>query len=76
MKMPERKSLTSAWAPKPSATPMMPALAMIGAMSTPISLSIIVPTTAMTTPVTMLLSRLPMVSARCTRRVWPGPRSG
>ena len=30
MKMPERKSLTSVWAPKPSATPMMPALAMIG----------------------------------------------
>ena len=30
MKMPDRKSLTSAWAPKPSATPMMPALAMSG----------------------------------------------
>ena len=40
---------------------MMPALAMIGAMLTPISLSIIVATIASTMPVTMLLSRLPMV---------------
>ena len=33
MKMPERKSLTSACEPKPMATPMIPALAMRGAMS-------------------------------------------
>ena len=33
MKMPDRKSLTSACDPKPSATPMMPALAIRGAMS-------------------------------------------
>ena len=45
MKMPDRKSLTSDWEPKPSATPMMPALATIGAMLTPSSLSIIVPMT-------------------------------
>ena len=32
MKMPDRKSLTRLCAPKPSATPRMPALAMIGAM--------------------------------------------
>ena len=68
MKMPDRKSLTRLCAPKPMATPAMPALARIGPMSTN-SLRIIVPTTATTTALMMLLNRLPMVRARCTRRV-------
>ena len=33
MKMPDRKSLTRLWAPKPRATPMMPAPAISGATS-------------------------------------------
>ena len=72
MKMPDRKSLTRVWEPKPSATPMMPALARTGPMSRPSSLSAIVTTIAAITPEVMLLSRLPMVLARCTRRVEPG----
>ena len=72
MKTPERKSLTSDWAPKPSAMPMIPALAMIGAMLTPSWLRIIVPNIATSTPVMTLLSRSPMVLARCTRRVCGG----
>ncbi len=59
---------------------MIPAEAMIGAMLTPISLSIIVPTTAVMTPVPTLFSRLPTVCARCARRVlrcwWPGAAAG
>ena len=42
---------------------------MIGAMLTPSSERTIVTTTATMMPVMMLLSRLPMVWARCTRRV-------
>ena len=68
MKSPERKSLTSDWAPKPSAMPMMPALAMIGAMLTPTSLSIMVAKTAISTIVITLFRTLPMVIARCARR--------
>ena len=40
MKMPERKSLTRDWAPKPMATPAMPAPAMSGPRFTPSSPSI------------------------------------
>ena len=53
----------------------MPALARIGPMSTPTSLRTIMPTTTMMTPLTMLLSRLPSVWARCTRRVAVGSSS-
>ena len=49
---------------------MMPALAMIGAMLTPSSLSDHgAERSRQITPVMMLLSRSPIVSARCTRRV-------
>ena len=71
-KIPERKSLTRVWEPKPSATPTMPALAMMGPMFRPISLSIIVTTMATMMPEVMLLSSVPSVLARWTRRVEPG----
>ena len=63
--------MTNVWEPKPSATPMMPALATTGPMSSPRALSIMVAITATTTPELMLFRRLPMVRARCTRRVEP-----
>ncbi len=69
MKIPARKSLTRLCAPKPRASPRIPALATIGAMSTPTSARTMVVTTARITPVMRLLRRLPIALARCTRRV-------
>ena len=74
--MPLRKSLTRFCAPKPSATPTMPALAMIGAMLTPTWSSTMTMTIAMIRPDATLLRTDPIVSARCLRRSpAPGRRS-
>ena len=67
-KMPDKKSLTSVCAPKPSATPTMPALASSGPIGRPMTSRIISSATPMTTPVMTLRSTDAMVSARCLRR--------
>ena len=62
MKMPDRKSLTRLWAPKPRATPAMPAPAMSGPRATPSS-----PRIRMTAIVQMTM----LAIERSTRaRVW------
>ena len=74
--MPEMKSLTKFCAPNPSATPRIPAPVRIGATSTPTSARIVMTVMVLITPVVMLLSTEPMVSARSRRRLLAaGPRS-
>ena len=63
MKMPDRKSLTRLWAPKPMATPAMPAPAMSGPRFTPSSPRIIV-------------TAIVQMSDAGDRRAAPGPASG
>ena len=55
-KIPDRKSLTSVWAPNPSATPTTPALASSGLMFRPISVSTASSATLNTTTVVVLRS--------------------
>jgi hypothetical protein len=64
MNMPDRKSRTRFWAPKPSATPTMPAEARTGPSATPNSARII--TTAIAPTRTELAERStePIVRAR------------
>ena len=71
MNSPEMKSLTSVWAPKPSATPTIPAEAMSGAMSMPSSERIISEAIVKMIPVEVLLSTDAIVSSRCLRRSEP-----
>ena len=68
MKRPDRKSETSDWAPKPSATPTMPAPAMSGPMLTSNSESTMTPAMAKIAKEATERSTWPRVSARCLRR--------
>ena len=69
MKRPDRKSFTRLWAPKPMASPAIPAPANSGARSTPSSPSTMNSAMASTTPRTTLAATSPTVSARCVARV-------
>ena len=73
MKMPERKSFTRLWAPKPSATPAIPAPAMSGPSWTPNSPRTTSTTRVPMTALAMLRRTAPMVSARCRARALAGP---
>src|SRR5579884_2046939 len=70
MKMPLRKSRTRLCAPKPIATPTIPAPATIGPRATPSASSTLMSAIAHTTTATMLASSAPIVSARCARRTF------
>src|SRR5262249_8746344 len=68
MKMPDRKSLTRFCAPKPNATPAIPAVARIGARLMPSSLRTSIDVSPSMVNETMLRRIEAMVSARCRRR--------
>ena len=68
MNMPERKSRTRFCAPKPIASPTMPAEARIGASATPNSARIIATATAPTRNELADRSTEPIVRARWARR--------
>ncbi len=81
--MPDRKSLTSVCAPKPTATPTIPALASSGPIGSPITSRTMRNATLRMTPVVTLRRTDDIVSARCLRRsdssglasrsLWPLP---
>ena len=83
MNRPDRKSFTIDWAPKPRATPPMPAPAISGPRFTPISPITISAANVHTVNTTMLRRTCPSVSARDSARtratssisILPGPRS-
>ncbi len=66
--MPARKSLTMFCAPKPSATPTMPAPASSGPSSTPTAPRISIPAMTHTATAAMLLNTAPIVSVRIAAR--------
>ena len=66
--MPDRKSFTSVCAPKPSATPMTPALASSGAMLTPSCPRMMSSARLTMLNVVMLRSSWAIASNRCSRR--------
>jgi hypothetical protein len=68
MKMPERKSLTRLWAPKPRATPAMPAPAMSGPRATPSSPRIMMTAIVQMTVVAIERRTRPRVWARAAAR--------
>jgi hypothetical protein len=73
MKMPERKSLTRLWAPKPRATPPTPAEASTGPSGIPMIDMTVRTVTVATTNVTMLRRIEPIVRVRCRCRSWASP---
>src|SRR5690625_7919127 len=68
MKIPDRKSLTRVWAPKPSATPTIPAEARRGATETPNSAKTIKMTIVETKSAEVERNTDPRVRARWARR--------
>jgi hypothetical protein len=75
-KMPARKSLIRFWAPKPRATPAIPAEARIGPSDTPISPRIITIAVVKTMTDTPLLRTEPSAWVRCIRRSPARARAG
>ncbi len=68
MKIPLMVSRTRVWAPKPSATPAMPALAISGPMLTPVHVRIDTRTTNQTITMAVVAARLTMVTWRRSLR--------
>ena len=73
MKIPDRKSFTRFCAPKPSATPTIPAPAMKGPSWKPISPRMSISASTPITSEATLRSSEPTVSARCRRRSEASP---
>ena len=75
MKMPARKSFTRLWAPKPMATPAMPAPAMSGPRFTPSSPRMMVTAIVQMTALAMPRNTVPSVRARAAERSESEPLS-